>query len=977
MEPILSQSFIDSYRTVTPPLGFNGLGFIVYKRTYSRIKDDGTNEEWYETVARCVNGAQKIGAGYTKDEAERLYDHVFNLRCNFAGRMLWQLGTPTVDKLCANSLLNCWFATINEPKAFLFLFENLMLGGGVGFSVRREDVHELPRVKKGVTITHQATKDADFIVPDSRQGWVKLLSKVLDAYYVTGKSFTYSTILVRGAGEKISGFGGTASGPQILIEGIEKIAGILKSREEKKLRSIDALDICNAIGSVVVAGNVRRSAEIALGDPDDYLYLRAKNWSLGNVPNHRAMSNNTIYADSFEHISDEVWSNGYTIDPHTGCAKGEPYGFFNLPLSQKYGRIKDGSMKDSEIYPEDRDNCSGTNPCQPAWASVLTEKGLSTIGALKEGDRIWSETGWTTVVRKWSTGVKPVYRYQTTAGVFNGTENHRVVSNGEKVEAQFAESVDRLSGPFVQGLTIDPQDVMDGIVLGDGSVHEASNNLVHLFIGKDDADYHHSEIKHLVGKHRPGLKDVAWEVITTITAEELPLTFNRSIPDRFIYTSPSRVAGFLRGLYTANGSVVSDRITLKASSFKVIEQVQMMLSSLGIGSYYTTNRPTRVQFSNGEYLCKESYDLNITRDRALFAALIGFVQSYKTEKLDALLKRDTKPTKTRKVAYDVTSVSQVSEEEVFDITVDNATHTYWTGGLNVSNCGEISLSSYECCNLSELYLNNITSKEQLIDCATLLYKTQKAIAAMPFLHEETNAIVHRNMRLGLGVTGVCQSLDKVDWLDDCYVALRAFDAQWSKQRGWPRSIKLTTIKPSGTLSLLGGATPGVHPAYSQFYIRRVRMGSGDKLVKQCRDAGYHVEYVRDFDGKEKRDTVVVEFPCKTPEGAILAKDMPVLKQLDMVAKLQSIWSDNAVSVTAYYEPDELPALKTWMKENYEKNVKSVSFLLRDKHGFQQAPYEEITEAQYLAKIAHVKPLAQISGGVLDGVECAGGACPVR
>lgn len=787
MEPILSQSFIDSYRTVTPPFGFNGLGFIVYKRTYSRIKDDGTNEEWYETVARCVNGAQKIGAGYTKDEAERLYDHVFNLRCNFAGRMLWQLGTPTVDKLCANSLLNCWFATINEPKAFLFLFENLMLGGGVGFSVRREDVHELPRVKKGVTITHQATKDADFIVPDSRQGWVKLLSKVLDAYYVTGKSFTYSTILVRGAGEKISGFGGTASGPQILIEGIEKIAGILKSREEKKLRSIDALDICNAIGSVVVAGNVRRSAEIALGDPDDYLYLRAKNWSLGNVPNHRAMSNNTIYADSFEHISDEVWSNGYTIDPHTGCAKGEPYGFFNLPLSQKYGRIKDGSMKDSEIYPEDRDNCSGTNPCQPAWARVQIRgrEGYSTIGDIKVGDEIACAGGWTKVLAKWSTGVKPVYRYKTESiGTFVGTENHRVLQRGEKVEVKDATHID------------------------------------------------------------------VW--------------FN--------------------SCDSANSKIITEKI--------------------------------------------------VSRE------LLG-------------------------------------DEEVFDMTVDNESHTYWTDGCIASNCGEISLSSYECCNLSELYLNNITSKEQLIDCATLLYKTQKAIAAMPFLHEETNAIVHRNMRLGLGVTGVCQSLDKVDWLDDCYVALRAFDAQWSKQRGWPRSIKLTTIKPSGTLSLLGGATPGVHPAYSQFYIRRVRMGSGDKLVKQCRDAGYHVEYVRDFDGKEKRDTVVVEFPCKTPEGAILAKDMPVLKQLDMVAKLQSIWSDNAVSVTAYYEPDELPALKAWMKENYEKNVKSVSFLLRDKHGFQQAPYEEITEAQYLAKISHVKPLAQVSGGVLDGVECAGGACPVR
>lgn len=653
---IITQEFVDSYKNKRAPWGFNGLGYIVYKRTYARLKEDGATEEWPETIARCINGAQKIGAQYSKEEAERLFDHVFNLRCNFAGRMLWQLGTSVVDKFGANSLLNCWQVAINEPKAFLFLFENLMLGGGVGFSIRREDVHELPRVKKGVKITHIATKDADFIVPDSREGWIKLLSHILDAFYITGKSFTYSTILVRGAGEKINGFGGTASGPKILIEGMEKIVDIFRSREEKKLRSIDALDICNIIGSIVVAGNVRRSAEIALGDPDDYHFLRAKNWSLGNVPNWRAMSNNTIYADSYEHISESIWKDGYEINPETGMAKGEPYGFFNLPLSQKFGRIKDGPMKEARnLYPVDKDNCSGTNPC-----------------------------------------------------------------------------------------------------------------------------------------------------------------------------------------------------------------------------------------------------------------------------------------------------------------------------------AEISLASYECCNLSELYLNNIVSKEQLIDCATLLYKTQKAIAAMPFIHPETEAIVHKNMRLGMGVTGVCQSLNKVDWLDECYVALREFDKVWSAQRGWPASIKLTTVKPSGTLSLLGGATPGVHPAYSQYYIRRVRMSSDDKLVKICRDAGYHVEYVRNFDDSEDRGTVVVEFPCETPKGAVLAKDMDVLKQLDMVAKLQSIWSDNAVSVTAYYDPKELDDIKGWLKANYDKNIKSVSFLLRSVHGFKQAPYEEITEEQYRKKSALIKAIKIDGGGMIsDLTECAGGACPIR
>jgi len=655
---IISESFANKYVNKTPNWGFNGLGYIVYKRTYARLKEDGLTEEWHETVRRCINGAQKIGANYTQEEAEQLFDLIFNLKCNFAGRMLWQLGSPTVDRFGANSLLNCWNVSMNSIKSFLFLFENLMLGGGVGFSIRREDIHELPRVKKEVSILHKNTKDADFIVPDSREGWIRLLDRVLEAFYVNGKSFSYSTILIRGAGERINGFGGVASGPQILIDGIEKIVNIFKTRENKKLRSVDVLDICNIIGGIVVSGNVRRSAQIAIGDPDDYLFLRAKNWSLGNVPNWRAMSNNTIYADSFEHISNEIWTNGYILDPETGFAKGEPYGFFNLPLSQKFGRLKDGEMKDSTLYPTDEDNVVGTNPC-----------------------------------------------------------------------------------------------------------------------------------------------------------------------------------------------------------------------------------------------------------------------------------------------------------------------------------GEISLASYECCNLSELYLNNISSKEELILCAKLLYKTQKAIAALPFLHEETNKIVHKNMRLGLGVTGICQSLDKIDWLDACYKELRKFDKEWSKERGWNRSIKLTTIKPSGTLSLLGGSTPGVHPAYSKYYIRRVRMSSNDKLVQYCRDLGYHIEYVLNFDASENHDTVVVEFPCETPDGALFADEVGVIKQLEMVKKLQEVWSDNAVSVTAYYSEEELPILKQWLQDNYANSIKSVSFLLRQKHGFKQAPYEEITKEVYDSKKSKVKSLINIKQNIgndaLEGIECEGGACPIK
>ena len=648
---ILPKSFLTKYVGTQPAWGFDGLGYIIYKRTYARKITPTLTEEWWQTIARSINGAQKVGAKYTAEEAQELFHLLFHLKCSFAGRMLWQLGTSTVDRFGANSLLNCWFTKITKPEDFLFVFENLMLGGGVGFSVRREDVHELPRVKPGVEITHNEDKDADFIVPDSREGWVKLMEHAFNAWFRTGESFSFSTILVRGAGEPIKGFGGTASGPGILSEGIGLIGSVMRKREGKKLRSVDVLDVCNIIGAVVVAGNVRRSAMLAAGDPDDFLYIRAKNWSTGKVPNWRSNSNNTLQVDSFNQISDEVWNIGYEACAKTGMAKGEPYGFFNLKLSQEYGRIKDGPLKK-------RDTCEGVNPC-----------------------------------------------------------------------------------------------------------------------------------------------------------------------------------------------------------------------------------------------------------------------------------------------------------------------------------AEITLEDKECCNLVELYLNRIESEEELNRCARLLYKAQKAIASLPFIHEETNKVVRRNMRLGMGVTGITQAMHKLDWLDRCYTNLREFDREWSRENGWPESIKLTTVKPSGTLSLLAGSSPGCHRLYSKYFIRRVRIASNDPLVKLCADAGYPSEFKRNFDGTEDRSTVVVSFPCNSG-GAEMTEDTgDVIEQLELVKRLQSVWADNAVSVTAYYNTEDLSRLKEWMRDNFQDNLKSVSFLLRHNHGFIQAQLETIDERTYQQMISRVRPISEITSDigseVLEGLECEGGACPIK
>jgi ribonucleotide reductase alpha subunit len=368
-----------------------------------------------------------------------------------------------------------------------------------------------------------------------------------------------------------------------------------------------------------------------------------------------------------------------------------------------------------------------TNPCQPGWATLLTPNGISTMGDIKIGDLIWSESGWTKVIDKAMTGIKKVNKYTTSAGCFYGTENHKVVSSSVKVEAGEATAIDRLSGQYDSDIILDPQVIMDGIVFGDGSVHKASNNLVYLYIGDKDKDYFNSEISHLITRHRPGLKETAYEIQTNISASEIPYTYLRDIPDRYFYGDKNVVASFLRGLFTANGSFNTyGRATLKTSSRKVIERAQVMLSSIGINSYITNSRGQSIAFSNGTYTCRDSYELNITSDAEKFIKSVGFVQQYKMERAISYLQNHIR--NKGKSTYDITSIDFISEEPVYDITVDNEPHTYWTGGLNVSNCAEIGLCHLDSCRLMVLNFYSYVNKPFLTDASfdfDLFYKHGK------------------------------------------------------------------------------------------------------------------------------------------------------------------------------------------------------------------------------------------------------------
>lgn len=347
----------------------SNLAKVVIQRTYSRKKENGKLETWAEIVERAIRGNTR-NFNVSQEEIDRLWYFLINRKAGPAGRGWWFSGTKAHEKLGGVALSNCWYLNADSWENYVQAEDLLMLGGGVGMSVEHRFVSKLPKIKKGVKISHLPTKDAQFIVPDSREGWCELTRKVLEAFFVTGKGFTWSTVCIRGAGEPIHGFGGYASGPMPLITFTDKVTSLLQAREGKSVRPIDAADLLCCIGELVVSGNVRRSALILLGDAWDKEYLKAKRWDLGPIPTQRAMANYSVVVDDMEDVHPLFWKT---------YEQGEPFGIMNRKNVQKYGRM--GELK--------ADKAVGLNPCAEATlesgeACNLQDIALSNIDSEEE-----------------------------------------------------------------------------------------------------------------------------------------------------------------------------------------------------------------------------------------------------------------------------------------------------------------------------------------------------------------------------------------------------------------------------------------------------------------------------------------------------------------------------------------------------------------------------------------------------------------
>lgn len=995
----LRDEFIEQYKTRTPKFGFpigggNTLGEYNWITKYSRRKLDGSKERFWEGCRRVIEGmysGQKDHAiryrlpwneQTAHESAQEAYARLFDGKWSPPGRGLWMMGTFFVNGAQNSAALqNCAFLSTLQIDSgdptfpFHRMMEMSMLGVGVGFDTRGA----------GKVAIHQPTEQSQNIVviDDSREGWYESLALLLESYFKPHKRvvrFDYSKI--RPAGAPIMGFGGVAAGFEPLIQLHRRLRDLLNYREGECVTAKDIVEIMNMIGKCVVAANVRSSAQIALDDTGDTSFLELKNPML--------------YPERMGFVKDEhggpkaddngIWLNseeggwGYTsnnsIITEVGAnldhlvngmmLNGEP-GVYWLDMCQQYGRLVDPpNGKDHRV--------AGVNPCLTGDSLILTKNGLVTIEELSgyEFD-IFNGDGKFVQSTAWYSGIKPVYKVTLVNGLeLKATKDHKIeiltrMDSKHKYDIPLEIEVGDLEPGMVVRSFIGSGDweglepvtysraVAYGLLFGDGyrqvnrgkSVYLKTNESeVILFLQEEFGDRFEN-----VSGSTYAIRDCIDE-LGNFGIELSPLP-DRRLPKQILRWSPNLLRAFIKGLFSANGGAMPNyaRLDLKTSNKTFAKDVQRILLALGYSCYITTNKATEIEWDNGVYTSKESYDVNVSGvwQYCKFQEEIGFLREHKSVRIPngAYINKVTK----------VKSIEYIGEEPVYDFN-EPITNFGWVNGIKTHNCGEQPLEHNELCTLVETYPTNCADLQDYLRTLKFAYLYGKTVTLLPTHWKETNEVMIRNRRIGTSMTGLAEFVEKHGWAelklwqDKGYHEIRRWDVIYSEWLGIRESIKVTTVKPSGSVSLLFGVTPGCHwPKERGKYLRTVRETVNSAMAEAMQKAGYQVEP----NVQNPQFGLVITCPTVGPDirGE---RDVSIWEKAALAAQCQRWWSDNSVSVTVTFDPEteskEIPAIL----RAFDGQLKALTFLPSVEGVYLQAPYQRVKEEQWEEMFSSVQPL---------------------
>ena len=368
--------------------------------------------------------------------------------------------------------------------------------------------------------------------------------------------------------------------------------------------------------------------------------------------------------------------------------------------------------------------CS-TNPCLSGDQRIVTSQGLVKMKDWADSGKrlkVWSGIEWV-LAGAIFTGEKEVFKITLSNGSnIKLTEEHIISSDEQSKKVKdciIGDEIDWQEPTLFYEFEHDMDMIFAGFMQGDGTFHKASDRWKYINLGKKDNDVlslFKTAFKNEIGDSSES-KSHSYPISKKLADKIGDLLIPAPRKDRYIseevmQLSPAKIVSFLRGLYSANGYPLENynRITLKSVCRKEMLGVQELLSLFGIRSYITTNKSHSTVFANGEYTCRESYDLNITSsDIKLFQKYIGFIHEYKSSILQKIV---MSMKQGRRFPITVKEISSEGIKPVYDFQME---HTHWASvsGFKIHNCGEIPLPAWSACNLASLILHRFYSDKKV------------------------------------------------------------------------------------------------------------------------------------------------------------------------------------------------------------------------------------------------------------------------
>lgn len=748
------------------------LSDIVTHMKYAKYIPELKRRETYEEIIDRNKAMHVRRYPELKKEIDEAYDYVYDRQVLPSGRSL-QFAGKAIEVSPAR-IFNCSALAIKDIKAFSEVMFLLLMGCGTGYSVQKAHIRQLPPLQ-GVEKPVGKQRKKRYLVQDSIVGWADAIKALMESYFYHEREIDYDFSDIRKKGAPLVTSGGKAPGPEPLRVCLNKIASLLENvvatrGPGTKLTPLEAHDILCFLADAVLCGGIRRSASICLFSLDDKEMLECKFGDWWETNPQRGRANNSAVIDRSlitKEVFDDLW------DKVEASGSGEPGLFFS---------------NDVELL---------TNPCCfTGDMEITTNKGEQMFSKLDgKTALIWNGEEYTEA-SFWKVGEKPTIELILSTGKhIRCTADHEFMTvDGDWVEAKDSHKK-RLSVISESKIVSDIEAVKLGFLQGDGVLSRLASKEhlgLEINIGSKDKeifelfDLPESDAKaHYVVGYNDRLRELEF------SQDVLP---DREFPQKYFDSLETLdIKGdFLRGMYSANGCVVKGaRIAYKTTCFSLATSLVDALKEFGIQPYITTNKPTKVKFLNGEYLCKQSYDVNIypLAEVLLFAKYIGFEHKYKNDSLKELIKL-----KSPMVKY----MRDGEVETVYDFN-EPKKNCGFVQGVKAHNC-EISLQSYSFCNLTTLNASTVETQEDLntrVRMAARIATLQAGYTDFYYLRKEWRELVEEEALIGVSMTGLAsENVLSLNFKEAAQI-VKDENEEFAAKMGINKAHRTTCVKPEG------------------------------------------------------------------------------------------------------------------------------------------------------------------------------------